>query len=217
MSRFVIVSFALMGWTFYELSGGADFEPRGKRSDNMVAAASKSTEPKPVIVRSTPTELVAKSALERRTASEKPVALVASQNEQDDSVPVENLISRLAQVGNTVNVGSNLFEDREGQAYMLASLQQGGASLQQQAVLSDSDLPSESTWTEPQPDLREVTGTRVNMRDGPGTTYAVLARLNIGHKVEVLEESGTGWLRLRVLPEQQMGWIAASLVSKPAN
>ena len=29
--RFVIISFLFMGFAFYELSGGADFEPRGRR------------------------------------------------------------------------------------------------------------------------------------------------------------------------------------------
>ncbi len=54
------------------------------------------------------------------------------------------------------------------------------------------------------------------MRDGPGTIYPVVARLDIGHNVEVLGDSGTGWLRLRTLPEDQFGWISSSLVS-PAD
>jgi len=33
----------------------------------------------------------------------------------------------------------------------------------------------------------------------------------------ILGESGTGWLRLRVLPAQQVGWVSASLVRKIAN
>ena len=28
MWRFILVSFAFLGWSFYELSGGADYEPR---------------------------------------------------------------------------------------------------------------------------------------------------------------------------------------------
>jgi SH3-like domain-containing protein len=79
------------------------------------------------------------------------------------------------------------------------------------ALASD---PAPQTPETADPDLREVTGTRVNMRDGPGTIYPVVARLNIGSKVEVLSDSGTGWLRLRTVPGQQLGWIASSLISK---
>ena len=59
-----------------------------------------------------------------------------------------------------------------------------------------------------------MAGTRVNMRDGPGTIYPVILRLRIGQQVEVLETSGTGWLRLRTVQGQQVGWVAASLISK---
>ena len=67
------------------------------------------------------------------------------------------------------------------------------------------------------PDLRKVTGTRVNMRDGPGTIYPVIARLVLGDEVEVLSTSGTGWLRLRTLPERRIGWVASSLIGKKAD
>ena len=37
MIRFIVISFALLGWAFYELSGGADFEPRKPRPEVAVA------------------------------------------------------------------------------------------------------------------------------------------------------------------------------------
>ena len=64
-------------------------------------------------------------------------------------------------------------------------------------------------------DLREVAGTRVNMRDGPGTIYPVIARLHLGQEVEVLDDSGTGWLRLRTTEGRVTGWASKSLIGDP--
>lgn len=63
-------------------------------------------------------------------------------------------------------------------------------------------------------DRREVLGDLVNMRAGPGTGFEVLARLSEGAAVEVLEEAGDGWLRLRVVATGETGFIADWLVSE---
>jgi uncharacterized protein YraI len=96
---------------------------------------------------------------------------------------------------------------------VLASLEQGLAGLTS-AEPAPEPAPEPVTVAVAPADIREITATRVNMRDGPGTTHPILARLSLGHEVEVLGDSGNGWLRLRTLPEQQSGWISASLVSK---
>ncbi|WP_432689376.1 SH3 domain-containing protein [Pseudooceanicola sp. C21-150M6] len=62
-------------------------------------------------------------------------------------------------------------------------------------------------------DIREVTGNRVNMRNGPGTNYAIVDRLTRGQEVEVLSEPGNGWLELRVNDTGQVGWMADFLVT----
>ncbi|WP_283643996.1 SH3 domain-containing protein, partial [Marinovum algicola] len=61
-------------------------------------------------------------------------------------------------------------------------------------------------------DLRSVNGSRVNLRDGPGTGFGVLGTLARGTEVEVLEDPGAGWVRLQVVPEGQIGWIADFLL-----
>lgn len=63
-------------------------------------------------------------------------------------------------------------------------------------------------------DLRSVTGNRVNMRNGPGTSYSVVASLPRGAEVEVLSEPGNGWLKLRVTESGRIGWMADFLVSE---
>lgn len=67
--------------------------------------------------------------------------------------------------------------------------------------------------TDRAPDMREVTGNVVNMRSGPGIKYGRLDQLNRGAKVEVLEDMGNGWLRLRVEETGRVGYMAARLVS----
>ena len=62
-------------------------------------------------------------------------------------------------------------------------------------------------------DLREVTATRVNLRNGPGTKYSVLDKLVRGDAVQVLSDNGDGWIKLRVKSSNQVGWMADYLVT----
>lgn len=66
---------------------------------------------------------------------------------------------------------------------------------------------------EPAPDYRFVEGERVNLRGGPGTDYAVVGQLLRNDMVEVLEDTGEGWLHLRVTASGDEGWMADWLVT----
>lgn len=65
----------------------------------------------------------------------------------------------------------------------------------------------------PEADLRRVVASRVNLRTGPGTDHNILATLDRGQTVEVLDTNDQGWLRLRTQPGDRVGWIAERLVS----
>lgn len=210
--RFVLISFAFMGFAFYELSGGADFEPRGVRAVETKQAIYKPTpKTKPVAESVSAVTLVAAPVLTpRRTQVAEPETIAEPELTADEAV------KKLAQIAPALQNGLSGFGENVGTNLSLASLEQGATSFQlDNSNVIKTEVPVVET-PEPKADIREVLGTRVNMRDGPGTIYPIVGRLNIGHKVEVLSDSGTGWLRLRVLPEQQMGWIASSLVSKKA-
>ncbi len=56
-----------------------------------------------------------------------------------------------------------------------------------------------------------VTGNLVNVRQGPGTTYAVVAQANAGTIVAVLEYT-PDWVRIR-LPNGVEGWISSAFVT----
>jgi uncharacterized protein YgiM (DUF1202 family) len=62
-------------------------------------------------------------------------------------------------------------------------------------------------------DIRAVAGTRVNMRQGPGTSFDVLDTLDGGTQTEVLEVNADGWARIEVLNTGQTGWMSERLLT----
>ena len=64
----------------------------------------------------------------------------------------------------------------------------------------------------PTEDFRIVSGSRVNLRDGPGIRYDVVGQLPRDTRVEVLEDAGTGWVRLREVDGDVTGWVAEFLL-----
>lgn len=209
MTRLILVTFAALGWTFYVMSGGPDFEPRGIRAEQSerVAVAPKPA-PKPVV--EAPVEqLVTRVALQ-------PSDIVPPQTPVEPVLGEEETKALLSQVAAGLRANPSLFDD-QSVTLTLASLEQGVAGLQQVVTDVEPEPAAIPASPEPEKDIREISGTRVNMRDGPGTIYPIIGKAVIGQKVEVLSESGTGWLRLRVVPTQQIGWISASLVRKTNN
>jgi len=213
MKRFIFVSFAFLAWVFYELSGGADFQPpvamTSPAPKTVIASAAAPVEARPMKAAA----LVASPAIENpKPAKPIPLPVVA----EPDVDPDIETVDQLDQIRTSLSQGISLFPDAnsDAQQLTLASLEQGVAGLSAVAMPDVTPQPEPVILAPPPADIREITGTRVNMRDGPGTIYPVVTKLTIGHEVEVLGDSGTGWLRLRSLPEQQIGWISASLVSK---
>lgn len=66
----------------------------------------------------------------------------------------------------------------------------------------------------PVPDMRQVRGTRVNLRNGPSTRYNVILKLTRGTRVEILQEPGNGWVKLKVEDTGRVGWMASKLLEK---
>ncbi|NIZ62461.1 SH3 domain-containing protein [Sedimentitalea sp. CY04] len=215
MSRFVMVSFMFMGWAFYEVSGGADFAPPERPTaidvakmppiaDQHVTAASLVTKP---VIQPEQTPVLQPSIPHAAAAlPDRPKA--------DPDLRSRVVLSQIAAVGETtfgfgIQTSTTPSNDTSVQ---LASLSGGLTSLADNKIVSDT--PAEPiTPLIPAADLRHVTASRVNMRDGPGTLHPVVSKLNRNAAVEVLGDSGTGWLRLRVVDGEQVGWIAASLIS----
>ena len=157
MMRLMVLTFVVLGWAFYEMSGGADFAP-----------------PDPV-----PAPHVARNRGEAAGigtligADEAPVVRVAA-------VDAQRLVTRPSDFG-------------------AAPAAPGPAS------------PGAASEPEPAVERRTVSGSRVNMREGPGTGFGVVDVLSRGEDAEVLAVEG-GWARVR--SDGREGWMALSLLSE---
>jgi uncharacterized protein YgiM (DUF1202 family) len=58
-----------------------------------------------------------------------------------------------------------------------------------------------------------VVNRRINLRAGPGTSYAVVESLSGGQGVTVVSESGE-WVKVLVDRDNRMGWIHRSLIRR---
>ncbi|MBL4766861.1 MAG: SH3 domain-containing protein [Rhodobacteraceae bacterium] len=202
-----------MGWAFFELSGGKDFKPRADPALSATALTPLAI-PEPV----EPVDIVTTSLVLR----ESPTKVVPTEFDEDVAITERSSEHGL--------VSSQLVDLTETPPVTLVSLEQGGEGFggllegfDPNAIRLPAARVSETTEsvfdfrTEPElppADLRTISGTRVNMRNGPGTTYDVVARLKLGDEVEILDDSGSGWLQLRLVSNPTVGWISASLVSK---
>lgn len=209
MWRFILMTFAFLGWSFYTLSGGADYQPReGSRQAEA---------------------LKARATADLRVAASQPaVADTATPGAQDSATPgAQNTVTRntLDLAGITPGFAANarsanpLLQQASAPDQVQTASFGGGspgvilakpAAIAQAAVIVPAVPESQP---EPQKDLRQVTGNSVNMRAGPGTTFGILAKVTRGTEVEVLEDFGNGWLRLRVLETNRVGWISGTLIS----
>lgn len=181
MWRLIVVSFAFLFLAFYELSGGADFEPV-----ETVQAAPKLT---PMVAQMPQTVLpqipqigiqTAKLSAKDGTAN---IQLATLTTAVSDAAPAEIAVSATQQTASEAVIPS--------------------------LVVDAAYAPDMETV----PDMRFITGKSVNMRNGPGTGYSVTDRLLAGDQVQVLQEPGNGWLKLKVLETGHVGWMADWLVS----
>ena len=203
MWKLFIVSFGVLGWGYYELSGGADWRPISELTaqqrealglreapDETVLAAAEEESPQVTRAAESPAtvQLATLTAPEAEPLAPEPV-----------SAPIEGF--RDAEVEQDV-------------AEVIAAVNaQPGENVSEE--ISGDALTEESSAATPDPalDLRFVTGSRVNMRSGPGTNHGVLNTLVEGDEVEALEELDNGWVHLRVVETGQEGYMAGRLLS----
>ncbi|MHA6345091.1 SH3 domain-containing protein [Roseivivax sp. CAU 1761] len=197
MSRFIILTFAFMFWGFYEMSGGADFEPgwtlESARADDAAA--------QPEVARADTTAAltgIAIGAAQAATATPEQIAPAEAALDvplaRRDEAPAPLLI-RAAAMGPGADAPEMAPRPR---------------------LRSTADMPSNAEPNTraigPAADLRVVKSSRVNMRSGPGTQYSVLAQLTRGDEVEVLRQEGS-WIKLRVAESGRIGWMADFLIA----
>lgn len=225
MPRYILLSFLGLAWVFYEMSGGSDFEPK------TVAEAEPVLEE--TVVEVTPLE---KARLER---AEETIALATVRVREPAPVetqpqveaqpePVEQVVEtapataveeRRAALRSTLPVFTAVSGNAAEQLQTISLTGLSDATPAPAPTAAPAAAPTEAVRAPvaSSADIREVVATRVNMRAGPGTSHDILGRLSRGQSVEVLGNNGQGWLRLRTLPEDRVGWIAERLISPAVN
>ena len=194
MNKFIFLTFAFLSWAFYEMSGGADFEPYQPVAE---AAPETSAEPR------------AESAVRTASASIVPTASAAPAPE----------VTRAAYTAPSYDLRAPVQEELDAvDPAVLASF--GDVLKRDEAKAESAEANIELASADPGmvvdqvvTDVREITGNRVNMRNGPGTDFSVVDKLRRGDSVEVLAEPGNGWLKLRLSDTGRIGWMADFLVS----
>ena len=211
MNRFILLAFAFLGLVFYELSGGADFDPEAAREAAMLARAERDgTDPAKVeAVLAAGAE--AHSAEPIETTSSEPVVTRASLN----LVTVDEVLSDPDPVSSipTPAPGETItLQSLEASEPDLTSLERPEIVLPSIAFAGNTLQVSSGAVSLPR-DIRFVAGASVNMRAGPGTEHAVVTQLERDTQVEVLQDSGTGWVQLRPVTGGPTGWVADFLLT----
>ncbi|NBD30853.1 MAG: SH3 domain-containing protein [Alphaproteobacteria bacterium] len=174
MKTYVWLTFAFMGWAYYEMSGGADFQPQERHTQAPVEQA-EPAEPPLIATRADTSTLSAIAPSEGGAAISVTPAAYAVPQPEPATTPLDS------------------------------------ATSPQESAGQEDPAPASA----PPMDLREVAGSFVNMRLGPGTTHGVVTTLPRGTEVEVREVS-QGWARLEVVNTGQRGWMAERLLTDPS-
>lgn len=199
MWRFVLVSFVALGWSFYVLSGGADYEP----VENSIQVQSKIEKPEPqaepeTVSRNTQTLAQVEAmmdGMEETEAKTEELSVTLAATRTDGPGIIEAEASRPKADLLKMNLSDRKFETKESIDSAVAA-----------ALGEPSVDPSQLRW---------VKEGMVDLRSGPGLTFDRVAQVTKGTEVAVLEDPGHGWLNVRIVDSYETGWLAEWLVTEP--
>ena len=195
MGKFMISTFLILGWAFYEMSGGADFVPQSRE---MAVAETEATQPE--VTRAATADMVMISLPVTRSADRTPgSAEILPASVQVEAPEVTEAVAPAEAPAPQVELAAAPATEANVNA---ASSDAVFAVVE--AVAADS-----ATGT----DLRLVAGSWVNMRSGPSTSFGVIDTLPEGTEAEVLEISDNGWARIRITTSGTEGWMAERLLT----
>lgn len=188
MKRFIFLSFLFMAWSFYELSDGADFVPASARMTTQSETSQDNSVEKTAVRRDFPVQVSA--------------SVVSAENAKQTDLtpdPVSTTPTKPVPEDEPVATGPTEISVAAEEPEVVLSL----ASLEE---------APEFFVSKPDRDIRTVQGFQANMRSGPGTDFRILDQLAGGTEVEVLEEPGEGWIKIRRLDVETSGWVSATLL-----
>ncbi|MBY5934479.1 SH3 domain-containing protein [Tateyamaria omphalii] len=203
MWRFIIVTFGFLAFAFYEMSGGADFDPEATRLARIDV---------PVTVEEEKLERVVDAAPAEQTLVPENVTRVSlNLNSVNDVLrPQRNVPTTPARQLPAAEepVATDVALSEEEPTVILPSL------IMDTAVITPVDFNAPDTAEESVQEVRQVSARSVNVRGGPGTNFSVVNRLTRGDAVEILQDPGNGWVKLRPVGGGIVGWMADFLLSE---
>ncbi|QFT57796.1 Bacterial SH3 domain protein [Sulfitobacter sp. THAF37] len=218
MKRFILLSFGFLGWAFYEMSGGPDFEPRSAQIASMASAAQPQERSQPTVI----------TNIESDASAPTRSAFVDTDPPFDDSAD-SDVVTRVSLNLTTLTDVPNKTEAAERKitpAVAKVSVNNTGVPQNAGVLTASADTPAiipslidpndgvnMATSAATGGDVRIVSGSRVNVRGGPGTDHGVVAKLTEGDEVRVLLDNGNGWVKMQPLDGSPEGWMADWLLT----
>lgn len=200
MVRFIIITFAFLAFAFYEMSGGADFDAEQTRLSRIEAPAEVKE------------ESLAQAEAEPATPiiPENVTRVSLNLNSVGDVLRPQRTVRTTAARPRTVEdeTETDIALNEEEPTIILPSL------IVDNAIITPVDFNAPDVVDESSNDVRAVSARSVNVRGGPGTDYSIVNRLTRGDKVEVLQDPGNGWVKLRPMNGGTIGWMADYLLSE---
>lgn len=198
MVRFIIITFAFLAFAFYEMSGGADFDAEQTRLSRIEAPAEVKE------------ETLAEAEPATPIVPENVTRVSLNLNSVGDVLRPQRTVRTTAARQRTVEdeTETDIALNEEEPTIILPSL------IVDNAIITPVDFNAPDVVDESSNDVRAVSARSVNVRGGPGTDYSIVNRLTRGDKVEVLQDPGNGWVKLRPVNGGTIGWMADYLLSK---
>ncbi|MEZ5716766.1 MAG: SH3 domain-containing protein [Paracoccaceae bacterium] len=225
MWRLIVVTFGFLGWAFYVLSGGADYVP-SEGSRQQIAALQASQPAAPVEPRrDTPTAILTVQApnptatahlSEPRQAGGAKFVLASATATTPAPKPRADVPLSDAEKRLRLTLNGEAPAGMAGVATVSANPEKIARLVAAAAAVRPANQPqptAAAAQAQDGRDLRNVSASRVNMRQGPGTDFNVVAKLTQGTEVEVLRDQGDGWVKLRVVDSGRVGWMADHLLT----
>lgn len=217
MKRFILLTFGFLGWAFYEMSGGADFEPASAR-----LAASAPAAIDPAAQTQAPETTVATNPTPQPVAPQQEVAELAPVDTTPPGFGEDAKTDADAPASSALNAINDAVEAAiaplENEVVLVPV--NAGSSISNQdtpaimpSLITPNDTGTAANTSATQADIRSVSGNRVNVRGGPGTDYGIVSRLVRGDTVEVISDNGDGWVQMRPVDGGPVGWMADFLLS----
>ncbi len=212
MFRFIVLTFLFLGVVFFEMSGGADFDGEALRMSRL-----DPVDPNPIAPDAPKTLLAGVKSQNIDTAEVSRVALNLTTT-RDVDAPSKKLPTAAAAspaVASPAKFGGATLSTAslDTNSIVIPSLiptAQPAVQVSQDALSENDILSDEDSGAI---DVRAVSGNRVNVRGGPGTSFGVVDSLTRGVEVQILQDPGNGWVKLRPMDGGPEGWMADFLLT----